>query len=57
MQTFDDALGYLAAKDYAREREQTLLALQTDGIITVDETVQNLPVAIANCYLDTREMI
>lgn len=57
VQTFDDALGYLAAKDYAREREQTLLALQTDGIITIDETAQNLPVAIANCYLDTREMI
>lgn len=57
VQTFDDALGYLAANDYAREREQTLKTLQADGIITIDETAQAFPVALANCYLDTREII
>ena len=57
VQTFDQALGYLAATDYAREREQTLSALRSDGVITIDETAQAFPVALANCYLDTREII
>lgn len=57
VQTFDDALGYLAASDYAREREQTLSTLRSNGIITIDETAQSFPVALANCYLETREII
>ncbi|MGC6425730.1 MAG: DUF58 domain-containing protein [Akkermansiaceae bacterium] len=57
VKTFDQALGYLAATEYAREREQTLSTLRADGIITIDETAQTFPVALANCYLDTREII
>lgn len=57
VQTFDEALGYLVATDYAREREQTLSTLRSDGIITIDETAEAFPVALANCYLDTREII
>jgi len=57
VQNFEDALGYLAAEDYAATREVTLSQLQRDGIVTIDETAKNFPVALANRYLDTRERI
>ena len=57
VKTFDDSLGYLAAADYAKERESTLSKLRSEGIVTIDETAQAFPVALANCYLDTREII
>lgn len=54
---FDDALGYLAAQDYASEREAVLAGLRGDGIITLDETAQQFPIALTNTYLDTRQII
>ena len=54
---FDDALGYLAAQDYAAERERVLATLKADGIVTIDETAQKFPIALANQYLDTRRNI
>ncbi|MFT6862326.1 MAG: hypothetical protein ACJAVK_000884 [Akkermansiaceae bacterium] len=57
LETFDDALGYLAAQDYAAEREGVLTALRADGIVTLDETAQHFPIALANAYLDTRQII
>ena len=55
--SFDDALGYLAAQDYSSERERVLANLQSHGIVTLDETAQNFPVALANRYLGARETI
>ncbi|MGJ8694984.1 MAG: DUF58 domain-containing protein [Verrucomicrobiaceae bacterium] len=57
VQTFDDSLGYLAAMDYRAERERALARLREEGIVTIDETAQAFPVALANCYLDTRDSI
>lgn len=57
LHSFDDALGYLAAEDYAAEREAVLAGLRGDGIVTLDETAQQFPVALANTYLDTRQII
>ena len=54
---FDDALGYLAAQDYSSERERVLVNLRSYGVVTLDETAQTFPVALANRYLDTRESI
>ncbi|MEN8773108.1 MAG: DUF58 domain-containing protein [Akkermansiaceae bacterium] len=55
--SFEDALGYLAAHDYASEREAVLATLKADGIVTLDETAQQFPIALANAYLDTRQII
>jgi uncharacterized protein (DUF58 family) len=55
--SFEDALGYLAAHDYAAEREAVLATLRADGIVTLDETAQQFPIALANAYLDTRQII
>ncbi len=57
VENFDDALGYLGAEDYAAEREVTLSRIRAEGIVTIDATAQEFPVALANCYLDTRETI
>ncbi len=57
LHSFDDALGYLAAEDYAAERAGVLAGLQGDGIVTLDETAQRFPVALANTYLDRRQSI
>ncbi|MDA7880759.1 DUF58 domain-containing protein [Akkermansiaceae bacterium] len=54
---FDEALGYLAAQDYSSERERVLANLRSHGVVTLDETAQNFPVALANRYLDSRESI
>lgn len=54
---FEDALGYFAAHDYAAERQDVLTTLKADGIVTLDETAQEFPVALANTYLDTRQII
>ena len=54
---FEDALGYFAAHDYAAERQDVLTTLKADGIVTLDETAQEFPIALANTYLDTRQII
>jgi len=53
----DSTLSYLAAHDYCGERERTLERLRSFGVTTLDETAQAFPVALANSYLDTRELI
>ncbi len=53
----DEALSYLGAKSYAAERTDALKGLSSQGIVTLDETAQNFPTALANCYLDSRESI
>ena len=50
----DSALAWLAIKDYGRERAEVLRKLSAHGVVTVDETAQNFPVALANRYLDLR---
>jgi uncharacterized protein (DUF58 family) len=55
--SFDEALGYLAAQDYAVERGRVLAGLRGDGVVTLDETATDFPVALANAYLDHREII
>lgn len=57
LHSFDDALGYLAAEDYAAEREVVLAGLKADGIVTLDETARHFPISLANAYLDTRQII
>ena len=53
----DEALSYLGAESYAAERAAALRGLSSQGIVTLDETAQNFPTALANCYLDSRESI
>ena len=57
VESFDDALGFLAAEDYSTERDRVLAGLRGDGIVTLDETAKEFPVALTNIYLDTREII
>lgn len=55
--SFGSAMSYLAAQDYAAERERVLATIKADGIVTIDETAQKFPVVLANSYLDTRQNI
>ncbi len=57
MNDFDSALSYLGALDYSAEREAVLKNIRSHGIVTLDETAQVFPIALANTYLDTRESI
>ena len=57
LRTSDDALTYLAAQDYQRERTLTLAKLRAAGITAVDTTAKKLPVALANAYLDVRSRL
>lgn len=54
---FDDSLKYLAAQNYLSEREEVLRKLQASGCLTLDETAKGFPVALANQYLEVRELI
>jgi uncharacterized protein (DUF58 family) len=47
----DDALGFGSTFLYFRERDNLLKRLRAAGVYTVDETANNLPVALANQYL------
>ncbi|HYF34658.1 MAG TPA: DUF58 domain-containing protein [Prosthecobacter sp.] len=49
-----DALGYGALCHYFQQRSHLLDTLRANRIFTVDETAQNLPVALANEYLDLK---
>jgi hypothetical protein len=50
----DDALGYGALCHYEQQRAHLLDSLRANRIGTVDETAQNLPIALANRYLDLK---
>jgi len=49
-----DALQYGALTHYFGERRQVLESLRARRVITVDESAQMLPVALANKYLDVK---
>ncbi len=52
--SLDDALGVAAAQLYVDERTQVLTQLEQAGIQTIDESAQNLPIALCNRYLDIK---
>ncbi len=49
-----DALQYAALTHYFGERRQLLESLRSRRVLTVDESAQMLPVALANRYLDVK---
>lgn len=54
VQNLQDALTYGALCHYQKQRADLLQSLRANRIITVDETAQNLPIALANRYLDLK---
>ena len=54
VQTLHDALSFGALCSYFQQRERLLENLRANRIMTIDETAQNLPVALANRYLDIK---
>lgn len=50
----ETVLGYGALCHYFHERDLLLRRLRSQRIVTLDETAQNLPVALANRYLDLK---
>ena len=53
--TLTRALSCASAHMYMEEREKILGQLRSLGILTLDETAQNLPVALANSYFDIKQ--
>lgn len=54
IETFPEALRFLAADRYRSERKEILAALGGRGILTLDSTAQELAIALANRYLDIK---
>lgn len=54
VQTLHDALSFGALCSYFQQRERLLESLRANRVMTIDETAQNLPVALANRYLDIK---
>lgn len=52
--SFPDALKFLAADRYLQERKEILAELGAHGILTLDTTAQKFAVALANCYFDIK---
>lgn len=52
--SFDAALRYLAADRYVQERREILANLGASGVLTLDSTASEFPVALANCYFDIK---
>jgi uncharacterized protein (DUF58 family) len=51
---FNDALKFLAADHYQRERKEIISRLGMYGILTMDTTAQELATGLANRYLDIK---
>lgn len=51
---FREALRFSAAERYDAEREEVLASLRGHGVLTLDVPAQELPVALANRYLDIK---
>ncbi|MCE9519262.1 MAG: DUF58 domain-containing protein [Verrucomicrobia bacterium] len=49
-----DALSFGALCSYFQQRERLMESLRANRVMTIDETAQNLPVALANRYLDIK---
>ena len=52
--SFAAALRYLAAGRYVQERREILAGLGAAGILTLDTTAREFPVALANSYVDIK---
>lgn len=52
--SFADALRFLAADRYVQERREILASLAAAGILTLDSTAREFPVALANRYMDIK---
>ena len=52
--SFASALRFLAADRYVQERREILAGLGASGILTLDATAKDFPVALANCYFDIK---
>jgi len=54
VRTFDDALFYGASQRYWDERQAAMDRLRGAGATVVDATAEELPVALANAYLEVK---
>lgn len=54
LSTFAGALRFAAAEAYHAERAEVLASLRGHGILCLDSPAQDLPVALANRYLDIK---
>lgn len=54
VEAFEDALRFAAAEQYDTERAEVLATLRNLGVLTLDVPAQELPVALANRYLDIK---
>ncbi len=54
VESFPDALRFLAADRYVQERREILAGLGASGILTLDSTAKEFPVALANSYFDIK---
>ncbi len=52
--SFPSALQYLAASRYVNERREILASLGASGILTLDCTARDFPIALANRYFDIK---
>lgn len=52
--SFSSALRYLAADRYVQERREILASLGASGILTLDSTAKEFPIALAKCYSDIK---
>lgn len=54
VESFSSALRFLAADRYVQERREILASLGASGILTLDSTPHEFPVALANRYFDIK---
>lgn len=54
VQTFDDALRYLAADRYLQERREVIAALGVSGVLTLDATAAEFPMELAGRYSEIK---
>ncbi len=52
--TFNEALLFSAAEQYSLERAEVMAMLRGHGILTLDTSAADLPIALANRYLDIK---
>jgi uncharacterized protein (DUF58 family) len=51
---FEAALRFTAAERYGDERRTVLASVRAHGVLALDSTARDLPVALANRYLDIK---
>lgn len=54
VESFPAALRYLAAGRYVQERREILAGLGAAGVLTLDSTAKEFPIALANSYYDIK---